>query len=416
MNSPTSTPRQQLQDAVSSAPQLPASYCTLVVLSAIFLTLAASGAPSPLYVEYQHEWGFSPTILTTVYATYAAGVVVSLLLLGGVSDRLGRKPAILISFGLVLFSLLIFFFAPSVEWLYIARAVQGLATGVFTATATALLTDVEPQHAAGHAATYNSAVQSTGIAMGALLACLGLALQTFPLQFPYAVLLIIGVLNLLALFGVRETVQNPQRLQWRFLVKVQKLALPAAARPEFATAVLVVVVAWSVAGIYLSLGGTISKQLFNSSSVWLPGLMVLLLQGFGGLISLLFRKVSTHRATILALLALLIGLVIVVIGVGNASTPAFLIGNLVTGAGFGIGFMSSTRRISASAPSEQRGEVMAAYFISAYLAISVPTIIAAKVSEVFGLSATFSWLCLVLMALAAVTLIRVIMRGKLTRS
>lgn len=38
-------------------------------IAAIFVTFAAaSAAPSPLYVVYQHLWGFSATTLTVVFA------------------------------------------------------------------------------------------------------------------------------------------------------------------------------------------------------------------------------------------------------------------------------------------------------------------------------------------------------------
>jgi hypothetical protein len=41
----------------------------------IFMSLFASGAPSPLYGTYSSLWGFSPIVLTLVYATYAFGVL-----------------------------------------------------------------------------------------------------------------------------------------------------------------------------------------------------------------------------------------------------------------------------------------------------------------------------------------------------
>src|ERR1700761_2213262 len=42
-----------------------------LVAAVIGLALFASGTPSPLYTTYRELWGFSPVILTLVYATYA---------------------------------------------------------------------------------------------------------------------------------------------------------------------------------------------------------------------------------------------------------------------------------------------------------------------------------------------------------
>ena len=65
------------------------------VAAVIGLALFASGTPSPLYGTYRELWGFSPVVLTLVYATYAFGVLASLLLAGRLSDEVGRRPVLL---------------------------------------------------------------------------------------------------------------------------------------------------------------------------------------------------------------------------------------------------------------------------------------------------------------------------------
>src|SRR4026208_1205295 len=61
------------------------------------LGLFASVTPSPLYRSYSVLWHFSPLTLTLIYATYAFGVLASLLLAGGVSDEVGRRPVLLVA-------------------------------------------------------------------------------------------------------------------------------------------------------------------------------------------------------------------------------------------------------------------------------------------------------------------------------
>src|SRR2546429_7405142 len=62
------------------------------------LGLFASVTPSPLYRTYSILWHFSPLTLTLIYATYF-GVLASLLLAGGVSDDVGRRPVLLVALG-----------------------------------------------------------------------------------------------------------------------------------------------------------------------------------------------------------------------------------------------------------------------------------------------------------------------------
>src|SRR5258708_4341185 len=77
------------------------------------LGLFASVTPSPLYRTYSVLWHFSPLMLTLIYATYAFGVLASLLLAGGVSDDVGRRPVLLVALGALMASSVLFMFAGS---------------------------------------------------------------------------------------------------------------------------------------------------------------------------------------------------------------------------------------------------------------------------------------------------------------
>src|SRR3954451_11243937 len=94
------------------------------VAAVIGLALFASSTPSPLYGSYRALWGFSPVVLTLVYATYAIGVLAALLLAGRVSDDVGRRPVLLVSLAALMGASLLFALAGSVVWLFVARGVQ----------------------------------------------------------------------------------------------------------------------------------------------------------------------------------------------------------------------------------------------------------------------------------------------------
>src|SRR6201991_3561259 len=96
-----------------------------LVAAVIGLALFASGTPSPLYATYRELWGFSSVVLTLVYATYAFGVLTSLVLAGRVSDQWGRRPVLLVSLGTLLVTSVVFMLADSVAWLFVARGIQG---------------------------------------------------------------------------------------------------------------------------------------------------------------------------------------------------------------------------------------------------------------------------------------------------
>ncbi|CAM0567632.1 hypothetical protein MASRES_GEN13593_00630 [Acinetobacter baumannii] len=70
--------------------------------------MAASSAPTPLYRLYQQLWQFSPVTLTLIFATYAFTLLGSLLIIGSLSDYIGRRPVIIAAISLQIISMSFF--------------------------------------------------------------------------------------------------------------------------------------------------------------------------------------------------------------------------------------------------------------------------------------------------------------------
>ena len=80
--------------------------------------------PTPLYVIYQERWHFSSWLITLIFASYAAGVLISLLLAGRSSDQVGRRPILGVAIALSALSTVVFILAPSVGWLFVGRVLS----------------------------------------------------------------------------------------------------------------------------------------------------------------------------------------------------------------------------------------------------------------------------------------------------
>ena len=366
-----------------------------LVTAATALALAASGTPSPLYVDYQAKFAFSATTITLIYATYASGVLVALFIMGGLSDRVGRRPVMIGSVAFLALSLLVFAFAGNVGWLYAGRAIQGVATGVFTGAAAAALVELHFSRDHRVASLVNTTATSSGIAFGAVLAGVLAQWAPAPLISPYVVTagLLVTVLVAIVIW-VPETVAVRRSLG-SSLFRLQRLSLPAGVHREFAIGGLSVTAAWSVGGLYLALGGTLAKELLHVNNHLVAGLVILAVQGVGGVAQLLWNlsrpAASVGSSAIVGSAALILGLVLASIALAASSSVTFFVGAVATGVGFGLTFMAGTRRVTQAAPDVQRGEVLASYFVIAYIAISVPAIIAGLVSTHLGITVTFYW-------------------------
>jgi MFS family permease len=99
-----------------------------LVAGVFCLMFFAAGAPTPLYGVYRAELRFSATTLTAIFAIYAVVLLLTLLVVGSVSDYLGRRPVILAALVVSASACAVFLAAHSAGLLFAARALQGVAS------------------------------------------------------------------------------------------------------------------------------------------------------------------------------------------------------------------------------------------------------------------------------------------------
>ena len=118
-----------------------------LLASILTALLFASAVPSPLYVVFQDEWGFSSITLTSVFAVYAIALLAALLVVGSISDHIGRRPTLVAALALEIVAMAAFAGAQDVGWLFAARTLQGIATGTAMGAISAALIDLQPANA-----------------------------------------------------------------------------------------------------------------------------------------------------------------------------------------------------------------------------------------------------------------------------
>jgi MFS family permease len=366
--------------------RLPLPYAFAAVAAVIGLALFASATPSALYGVYEARWHFSTPVLTLVYGIYAIGVLASLLLVGGLSDQVGRRPVLLGSLAFLLAAMGLFLLARSVEWLFVARALQGLATGGLLGAAGAALLELHPRGDTQHASLINGFASTAGIAFGALISAAVVQLLPDPRLLPFVIVAALIVALLIAIRLLPETVLERRRASLR----PQRPSVPAATRGAFVLAALGVLASWSVGGLYLALGPQLEDMLMHAHGQLAGGLSVFALAGPAGLAQLAGRGLSNRTLTSVGALLLALGMALTVVALSSASAAFFLVSAAIAGVGFGLAFMGALRHLSSAIPDGRRSEVMSAFYVVAYLAISVPTIAAGFAVPHLGLSDTFS--------------------------
>ena len=372
----------------------------LLVLT-LALLLFASSAPSPLYIVYQAKWGFSAITLTGIFAVYTLGLLGALVVTGSLSDHLGRRPTLLLALFLEVVGMLLFAEARGVGWLFAARILQGVATGIATAAISAALIDLQPAKSPRLGALLAAAAPMGGLAAGALGSGLLVEYAPDPTRLVYWLLL--GAFALAALFAssVPETVER--RPTWLASLR-PRVAVPASLRSAFMATIPCLTATWALGGLILSLGPSLTAKVLHDSSHVAGGLPIFIMAGVSSVTSIVLRDTHARSSARGGLVALILGVALVLLALNDGSTALFLAATGIAGLGFGPAFAGAFRAVSNRAPADQRAALVSSVYVVSYLAYSLPALAAGIAITRFGLLETSNVYGAALIALALVAL------------
>jgi hypothetical protein len=339
--------------------------------------LAFSPAPSPLYGLYARRDGFSPFVITLIYAAYAMGVAASLFFAGHLSDSHGRRPLLLTAVGLGACADVVFLRWPSLPGLFAGRVICGLAVGLTASTATAYLTELflahRPAALIRRAQLATSAANLIGIGAGALAAGLLAQYAGHPLTLPYLVFIAVFALAAVGLAVAPETRRRPDRLPpYRY----QRISVPEQARPRFFAALLGVALAFAVLGTFVGLAGTFLAGPLHHPSLALAGETVFLVFAAGTGVLALTGGWPVRRMLVLGVALMIAGLGLLVLAawLSPPSLSIFLVSGAVIGGGGSAVFKGTLGTVAEIAPPSRLAESLAAFYLAGYGGLSLPVI------------------------------------------
>ena len=354
---------------------------------AFLILFVGTTIPTPLYRVYQQELNFSSGVLTLIFAAYVLTLLPSLLIFGQLSDRMGRRGVLLMGFGLAAAGAVVFATAQGLASLFLARALQGVATGVVAGAGTAALAELEPSGNSRKASFVVTAANASGAALGPLFAGLLAEYGPWPTRLSFLVLLVF-MLPIIGLAFMRETVIEKRP----FALELRVPAVPAEVRMEFAFASAVSFTLWATAALYLTLApGYVAMQL-GLGNLALGGLFVSLMLIASAVAQFLGRPLPFRLAMTLGLVLLPVGLASLILASPALAGPAYAatllaFGTLAIGAGHGLGFLGAMVLVNKIAPDERRAEVTSAFYVISYLGVALPAVAVGFSAQLVGLFA-----------------------------
>ena len=268
--------------------------------------------------------------------------------------------------------------------LYLARSLQGIATGLASGAAGAALIELQPD-GSQRAPLVTSAFSTLGLGLGALITSALVQYAPAPTHLIWWALLAVFAAGIAAVLAMAEP-------GWRrpgVLASLRpRVAVPRPARGTFAGAIPCFVATWALGGLYLSLGPSLAAAATGSPNLLWGGLVIFGICGTGAVVSFVLRRVASRTAMLAGCLLLLAGVAVTFGAIATTTAAAFLAGTAVAGAGFGLGFSGAFRMTVALATPAQSAGLVTAIFTVGYLAFSIPALIAGVAATKFGLHST----------------------------
>ena len=354
-----------------------------VAATVSFVAVFAAGASAiPLYGTYRAVDGVTDAEFSLVAVGYFVCAVTGLLVLGRLSNHVGRRPvaiaALILGAGGCLVLLVVHSFLP----LLIGRGLQGLAAGLASSAIAAYAVDTAPREPAWLIATVTSVATNIGLSIGVFAS--GALVQFAPAPRQLTFLVFAGVLLACAI-AIATRPESVSRKPGAARSLVPQVRVPAGARPFLFVATCVFVSTWALGGYFQAFGASVAGEYLGSESPLAAAAVFASYMApsfLGGPIAGRLRSATAQR----------IGMALVASGAAGlafataAGSAALFLGcAVVASIGMGMGMSGSMGALLPhAAPSERAGLLAAIYAIS-YTGAAIPGLIAGQLSKVTDL-------------------------------
>ena len=328
-----------------------------VIVLTVFIDVTGFGIIIPLLPFYATEFQAGPAALGVLIASFAIMQFFFSPILGKASDKMGRKPILLLSLLISFVSFTIFSFANSYVMLLFSRIIAGLATE--RAVAQAYIADVTDQKSRTKEMGKIGAAFGAGFIIGP---ALGGSLSIYGFSVPGYAAMFLTIINILFVISF---LPEPQRLKEKTIEITGGISgylrglADSLRKPLLGPTLLIlfiVTLAFSAIPVIVPLLGI---DFFNFNSLELSyvfiyiGLIQIVMQGF--LINSLSKRLGEEKLIALGPILMATGIILMPI---FQNLVVFYFTNALLAAGFGLINTSIPAFISKRISLNEQGSIL----------------------------------------------------------
>jgi MFS family permease len=164
------------------------------------------------------------------------------------------------------------------------------------------------------------------------------------------------------------------RVEPRPRYRPQRIAVPKSARSIFYAATLAGMAAFAVFGVFNSLVPSFLAGTLHEQSHAVAGAVPFAAFAAGAVAQILMARTPTLTLLRRSVPIIILGMALTAGAMWSASLAMFIIGGVITGAGGGMVFKGALAVAGSTAPPQSHGEVLAGFFLGAYIGLSVPVV------------------------------------------
>ena len=364
----------------------------------------SSGIPVPLYNVFRVSDGITDGDLALTTVAYLGVTALALLILGRLSNYLGRRPVVIAAIVCAIAGCLVLMQVHSLPVLILGRVLQGLACGVASTAAGAMVIDLAPTRGLQWLpAVITSSAPPFAIPVGALIS--GTLVESGPWPRALGFAIAAGMLVVLGVFVVLcpETTRRTPGVIRSLLPRVH---VPAGAGRVLLSTGCALVATWSFSGFYQAFAPGVTADYLGTSNALMIAVVfssVVVLSPLGGSLAGRLRPVSALR---IGLAVFMVATVVIVIALHAEAIVPFLIVSAIAGTAQGASNSGGMRAVFAHVLPEDRAGTLATLYLISYGGAALPGLAAGQLSHTLALpdvATCYAVLVVVAATLALVT-------------
>ncbi|MBK6006676.1 MFS transporter [Ramlibacter ginsenosidimutans] len=348
----------------------------------LVVAFAAAAAPIPLYNIYRAEDGLTNAAISMAVVTYAVGTIAALLVLGRLSNHVGRRRAAIASLAVILLGCLVLLDVHDIGTLLAGRLLVGVGTGLASSSLSAYIVDAAAGQPEWLATVASSQAPMLGLTVGAIAS--GALVQFGPWPRELVYLVCVGLLLLSAvLIAISPETAAPMPGAWQSLLP--RVRVPSRVMHLLPAATAVFLATWATGAFYQAFVPALVVDQLHTRSPLVLGLVFSAYMTPSVLGAPLGGRFTSAAAQRVGMVVFLAGMTGAIAAITAGALVLFIGATIVAGAGQGIAISAATRGLLQGGAVAERAPIFSTIYLLCYGAAAFPSLVSGRLSNTYSL-------------------------------